>query len=137
MNIVPFKAEHIGMVDRQRFQQAHKSYELTGEQIEAAGDAITGLVGSTVVFCMGRCRQWEGRYILWALLSKDACKYMLPITRAAKRGLLLCEGRLELQVRSDFPAGRRWASILGFKLETVAPKFLPGGGDAHIYVRFQ
>lgn len=137
MNIIPFKAEHLDSIRRQSMQQAHKMAEFTGEELESVSEAITGMVGGQVIFCVGRCRQWEGRYILWAILSEDACKHMLAITRAVKRALLLCAGRLEIQVRSDFPEGRRWASMLGFKLETVAHRFLPGGGDAHIYVRFQ
>lgn len=135
MIIVPFKAEHALRIDLQDAQRIVES-EVSARELEAGCDAITGLVGDQVIFCLGRARQWEGRYVLWAMLSKDACKHMLAITRAARRALELCEGRLEAVVRSDFAQGHRWAQLVGLKFHHHEEMFLPDGSDADVYVRF-
>jgi hypothetical protein len=51
--------------------------------------------------------------IAWAVLSEAAGRHMLAITRIVQT-ILPGLGRVETGVFSDFPAGRRWARMLGF-----------------------
>lgn len=131
MKIVPYEPRH--MADM-KIQKAQISAHLA---IPEVGEAITGLVNDKPVFCAGRITPWEGRHIMWAVLSEDACRHMLTITRELIYFIDLCEGRLELIVDSEFEAAHRWAKILGFGLHHHEEMFLPNGGDADIYVRFQ
>lgn len=137
MIIVPFKAEHAAMIDLQEGQRKVGS-EVQSKALELSGEAVTGMVEDRVIFCFGRVRQWEGRYILWALLSADACKHMLAITRAARRAisLMVGDGRLEAIIESEFEEGRRFAKLIGLQFHHHEEAFLPSGGDADIYVRF-
>ena len=73
----------------------------------------------------GRVLACAGVYVLgwrwpvaWALLAAEAGAHLLALTRAVRRHLdpfpVLATG-----VRDDFPAGRRWARLLGFAPEPV------------------
>lgn len=136
MNIVPFEPAHADRIDLQE-EQCKIGSEVTSEELARAGDAFTGMIGDEVLFCAGRVRQWQGRWLLWAMLSKDANKYMLQITRAIRRliDLAAMDGRLEVIVRSGFEEGHRWAKILGMRYHHHEERFLPDGSDADIYVR--
>jgi hypothetical protein len=135
VKIIPYEPWHM---IRMKIQPKQRSaYMAAAEDHAAAGEAITGVIGSKVIFCAGRSLIWEGRYMLWAVLSQDACKHMLCVTREIKSFLQLCRGRLEVVVDSKFEEAHRWARILGFKLHHHEEMFLPDGGDADIYVRFQ
>jgi len=139
MKIISFQPNHILQLSLQEKQQ-EVSQEVNleyGRGLLEAGPAVTGMDGDRVVFCGGKARQWEGRYILWAMLSKESSKHMLAATRAAKRFIALQEdgSRLEAIVRSDFDQGHRWAHMLGLKWHHHEEQFLPGGYDADIYVR--
>jgi hypothetical protein len=107
--------------------------------LKNAGIAYTGMLDGEVLFCCGMAKCWEGRWVLWSMLSKKAAKHMLRITRISKRLIELhCNnyGRLEVTVRSDFEQAHRWVKMLGVPFHHHEEKFLPGGHDADIYVRF-
>lgn len=135
MNVVTFKAAHSALMRLQSAQYGESTID--GEILERLGDAFTIMDGDKPVASIGRVTMWPGRYELWAALSEDAGRHMIAITKAAKRLLQLCEGRLEIMVRSDFEQGHRWAKLLGFKHHHHEERFLPNGADADIYVRFQ
>jgi hypothetical protein len=141
MDIIPFKPEHITMIDVQQAQTSDdacvRRNDDYGKWLATTGPAITGMVDGRVIFCVGKAKQWEGRHIIWSVLSKDAGKYLLRITKALRRILMIQEGegRLELIVRADFKNGCDWASVLGFEQHHFEEKFLPDGADAWIYVR--
>lgn len=141
MKLVDFRAEH-GMAIKVQKAQAEVVTEITPEYCQilahSSDRAYTGMIGDTVVFCCGRFEVWKGRYNLWALLSEDACKHMLRITRIGRRlfDLQQGSGRFEAIVRADFEQGHRWVKMLGMKLHHHEERFLPNGGDADIYVRF-
>lgn len=135
MKIVPYEPWH--MIRMRIQKQQASAYMATAEDHAAAGEAFTGMVGNKVIFCAGRTLIWEGRYMLWAVLSCDAHKYLLTITREIQAFMQLCHGRLEVVVDSKFEEAHRWARILGFKLHHHEEMFLPDGSDADVYVRFQ
>jgi hypothetical protein len=138
MMIVPFRSEHLSMIKEQAAQTADiEISEMTPAQIAGAGDAITIIIDDEVMACIGRITMWKNRHLLWALMSANASKHMVKITKALKRMLTLQvgTGRYEMYVRADFIEGCRWAKILGFKLHHFEEQFLPDGADANVYVR--
>lgn len=141
MKVVDFRPEHLLKINIQE-KQLETAGEIDlqyGRGLLAAGPAITGMIGDEIIFCGGKAKQWEGRYILWAVLSKAASKHMVRATKIARRMIALQEEdcRLEAIVRSDFDQGHRWAHMLGLQWHHHEEKFLPGGFDADIYVRLQ
>lgn len=142
MIIVPFRPEHIDMIEIQPAQvpdaMCHNFNKMSMEQLRAAGPAITGIIDDKVIFCLGRFEVWNGRHIVWSLLSKHAAKHMVSVVRAIKRALNMQTGmgRLEIIVRAAFPEGCKLAEMMGFKMHHYEEKFLPDGTDAKIYVRY-
>lgn len=89
------------------------------------------------VACGGTVPIWPGRWQGWALLNALAGPHMLPITRYAKQVMGLPVGRVEISVQTTFPAGQRWARLLGFDIETPLLRGYGPDGEDHIgYVRF-
>lgn len=139
MKIIDFKPWHATVFD------AEGQPELSGisipdnaQSLVGAGPCFTGTDDNdTIVGCGGLAQIWPGRYLMWALLSKESGKHMVSITKMAKRLLRLCEGRIEVIVRSDYQTGERWVQMLGFEWHHHEELFLPGGHDADIYMRFQ
>jgi hypothetical protein len=135
VNVIPFRAVHATGMTIQVAQQGEAT--LDAVVLEKLGDAFTITVGDRPIASIGRVKMWNGRFELWAMLSDEASAHMFKITRVAQRLLQLCEGRLEVIVRSDFEQGHRWAKLLGFGFHHHEERFLPNGSDADIYVRFQ
>lgn len=135
MMIVDFDPLHAELIVPQPLQ-AFEIGATSARELASGGPAATLVVDSRVVMCGGIVRQWEGRWILWSLLSADAGKYMVRATRYAQRLIDWRRGdRVEAIVRSDFPQARRWAELVGLKWHHHEEKFLPGGFDAEIFVR--
>lgn len=137
MRVVPLESAHVHALARTLQVGQRINYEVDAETLPKMGEGFAGLIDDKVIFAVGRAKLWEGRYELWAMLSVDACKHMVWVTRVAKRLLTLCAGerRLEIIVKSDFEAAHRWATMLGFRLHHHEERFMPDGSDADIYVR--
>lgn len=139
MKIMPFVPHHLS-----QFAPHSGHTEMVGvpllshaHELAAAGMAYSGVVDGVVIGCAGCAMIWPGRFVAWALLSGATGKHMVVITKAVRRALQTVEGRIETIVSSEFKAGHRWVSMLGFKWHHHEERFLPNGGDADIYVRFQ
>jgi len=139
MNIITFDPSHVlqfnphaGQIESVGMISVDRASVLA-----ESGPAFTGVDGYDVIGCGGIAEVWEGRYVLWALLSEDSGKHMVKITKMAQRLLMLFTGRIEVVVRSDFALGHRWAAILGFRHHHHEEKYFPGGLDADVYMRFQ
>ena len=118
--------------------QGRQAAELELDDSTPQGLAWTALVDARPICCAGLIEVWQGRAYAWALLSDSAGPHMLGLTREIRsRFLSQPFARIEMAVDADFEAGRRWAVLLGFKLETPEPmaKFLPSGRDAYLYAR--
>ena len=136
MIILPFRPEHAAMIALQA-KQREISGHVNGSELFAAGPAVTGMINDRVIFCGGKAMQWEGRWILWALLSDEAKRHMVSATRCAKRFISeQVGGRVEAIVRCDFKEGHRWVKLVGLDWHHREERFLPGGLDADVYVRF-
>lgn len=137
--VVPFKPWHYEWLAN----SGPASDRYTIKQIDAiaaqlqAQNSWTGVVDGDPVVCAGTFEQWPGRHIAWAYLAHDTGPHMLWITREVKKALVRVEGRVELTVRSDFPAGMKWAELLGFEVETPRLKRFGPSGEDHVgFVRF-
>lgn len=79
---------------------------------------------------------WEGRALVWAMLSQDAGKHFIKIHKAVKKALVECPfRRVEATVDIGFKAGHRWMKMLGFKPEGYMRAYTPDGKDQMLYAR--
>lgn len=133
--VVPFKRWHVAWLGDTLEAGAMNLDDMTLDQLEA-GNSHTGLVDGEVVCCAGTVQQWSTRHIAWALLGSQAPHNMKWITQEVRAALSRVPGRIELTVRADFPAGQKWAGMLGFHVETpLMPKYGPEQEDHVGFVR--
>lgn len=134
MIVVPYTPDLARSMDVQRAQLG----EAAAESLDAAGPAWAAIADGEVIACAGLVPVWEGRAYAWALLARGAGRHMLRLTRQI-RSRLDAAGyrRVEMAVDSGFGAGCRWATLLGFRLETPFPMqgYLPNGKAAYLYAR--
>jgi hypothetical protein len=137
---VPMQEHHVRALVPQR-AQAHIPVE---ERVkDALGLAQQGqawaVVSEAGVVCLAGVQpQWGGRAVAWALLSEQAGRSMVALTRAARRYFDgLDYARVEMYVDAGFAEGCRWARLLGFRNETPDGMvgFLPNGNRAFMYGR--
>jgi hypothetical protein len=134
MILTPFNPWHLREIDVQAAQREH--YEAAGPNL--AGPAWSAFVNGKPIASAGVIEMWPGRGYAWALLSQGAGPYMLALTRAIRSRLDgLGFTRLEMAVDADFPAGIRWARMLGFECETPEPMraYSPSGRAAYLFAR--
>jgi hypothetical protein len=140
MNVIPYQSQHALLIDVQAGQSDILDSITYGyaSALERSEEAYTGVLpDSTIVFCCGKMKIWDNRWVLWALLSEAAGKYMLRVTRIGQRLLSKqSPGRYEATVRHDFEQAHRWCQLLGMKFHHHEECFLPNGEDADVYVRF-
>lgn len=135
--LVQFEPRHLDLMeiqDAQRgtFPHGDQSYGLS---LMKAGPCWSVVVDGHIVACGGLCVQWEGRAVVWAILSKGAP--LVPVTRAVLR-VIQSRGiprRLECFVDVSFPQGIRWAEMLGFQREGLMRAFSPDGRDHLLFAR--
>lgn len=99
------------------------------------GESFTVYDGTDVVAVIGLINQWEGCARAYAFMSGDAGKHMLALTRQVRDFLANSTiRRIEAAVQDDFPAGHRWARLLGFRVEGWMRKYW-NDHDALLYAR--
>lgn len=140
LRIVPMTEEHVLSLTPQAQQGDMPAPDRadTARQLGACGSAWAILDGAEVLAVAGVAEQWAGRGMAWCLLSKDAGRKMLGITRMVLRYLNeLDYRRIEMYVDAQFSEGCRWAETLGFKNETPEGMdgFFPNGNRAFMYGR--
>lgn len=131
IEVVDFQPHHARLIVPQAAQRV---------EFDAAppisGEAVTLIRDGLPLACAGLVPLWAGRAYAWALLDQDAGPHLLAVTRAIRSRLdRSAWRRIEMAVAVDFPAGERWARLLGFGLECRARAYFPDGGDALIFVR--
>ena len=138
MNIVSFKAEHLKQLSLQQ-AQAYLSDWVTPEQGAALENypSYTAVVNGIPICSAGIIPQWQGRALAWAFIADTGPQQFIGIHKAIKRFLDDCYiQRVEMTVDCDFPAGHRWAKMLGFKKEADCMKaYSPDGRDCALYAR--
>jgi hypothetical protein len=137
IQVVEYEVEHALLINLQAAQRQEIGADYA-QMLKDGSEAVTGLVGDKVLFCIGKIKVWPGRNIVWALISVEAKRYMKSITKIARQlwELQRGEGRFEAYVRSHWPQGWKWAELVGMKWEGHQQRFFPDGGDAETFVRF-
>jgi hypothetical protein len=141
--VVPLNDAHVRSI-RPQAAQAFEAADVEIRVLETRGLAAMGPAyaaideDGTVLALAGVAHLWDGRGCVWTLLSEDAGRRMIALTRGVQRYLSAMNyRRLEMYVDAQFAAGRRWAEMLGFVNETPEgmPAFLPNGNTAFMYGR--
>jgi hypothetical protein len=138
MIVVPFISAHLEGFKAQDDQGLVNRYMISQDYIETIaeyGPAYTGLVDGKAVIFAGMVCPHPHIGMLWAILSEDCRKHLLPATR---RVLSFMEAykhlpRLETAVKRDFKEGHRWAKMLGFVNETPETGMRNFSEDGHTY----
>lgn len=137
IDIIPFRPDHILHVDVQPAQEHERSqFKQDAMELLAERMSFTVLVDGQIKACFGWVELFPTRAILWAVLSKDSGRWMVPFTRIGKRLVdTLPHRRIEAEVEVDFPAAARWMEMIGLKRETKEPlrAYNAHGKDVHIY----
>jgi hypothetical protein len=141
IEIVPLDPTH---VDTLVVQGAQKEDPITinrqyAEAMLACGRAWSAMYGQQCIGCAGIADAGLGRGIAWAVLSADAGKHMIAITREARKNILASGfKRVELTVIGSFGAAHRWARLLGFHLETPhGMRYYYGNNElTYLYARY-
>lgn len=123
-------------------QSNQKSEYLFGTNIGAGSELVKGFAVSawedgTCIGAAGILEFWHDRAAAWCLMSQACSPHMLEITRIVKAALdFHPAARIEMTVFADFPAGIRWARMLGFVQETPEPmRKFADGRDAYLFAR--
>jgi hypothetical protein len=140
MIVVPFRAEHLFLMEAQDAQQdevANVPLEYA-KQMESIA-SFTAMQDGEVLGCAGVFPFHDNRALCWTYISKNAGKHFVQIHRRVKAFLDAVEyNRLEMDVAFEFQEGHRWAKLLGFEVETPCmKKYFVHGGDATRYVRIR
>jgi hypothetical protein len=138
MKLVLFDPEHVTRIKLQP-RQCEMFGNMTldyARGLSAMGPALSGIHDGEVIFCGGCAKLWEGRIMLWSLLSLESGKHMLTIVKAAKRMLAVQDGRVEAAVVSDYEEAHRLVKACGLTWHHREEQFYPGKVDADVYVRF-
>lgn len=135
--IVPFHVDHVFRMAPQAAQVGStEAIHLDALRDRAAsGRAYTLMDADIPVACAGLSPMGEGSAAGWALLSLDAGKYMLELTRAVKDGLQKApETTILIEVAVGFEAGERWARMLGFRKANIEPERREDGLTYQLWV---
>jgi hypothetical protein len=138
--VVPFRAEHLGLIKLQSLQ-AHLSDWVSlaeGGELEKF-PSYTAMVDGEPIGAAGILWMWRGRAQVWAFISDTGPKNFIKGHRAVKKFIDGCYvQRIEMTVDCDFPQAHRWAKMLGFHMECERMKYYsPDGRDCALYVRLR
>lgn len=137
---MPCQEGHLRAIQVQEFQRIDQVGLLTPEYVDIAlaHFSLSAWNNSVCLGAAGLIPLYPGRFIAWALLSRHAGPFMLPLTRKIRRVIALHDApRIECTVAADFAAGHKWAKAIGLELETPKPlrKHGPNGEDEMLYAR--
>jgi RimJ/RimL family protein N-acetyltransferase len=142
MQIVPFEAAHLRMMN---FQPAQQNLDTEYLEEHAAcltrsNIAYTAVENGRVVASGGIVEKWQGVAFAWFFFDQDVGgRSFVHIHKTVQRftRILLKERyhRIECTVDVEHREGRRWMDLLGFTLEGMLRKYGPDGRDHFIYAR--
>lgn len=140
MIIVPFRAEHLFLMDPQDSQQGELGSISLAEAKELEGlSAFTAMQDGEVIGCGGVFPFHPQRALCWTYISKQAGRHFTQLHRRVKLFIdTVGYNRLEMDVAYEFEQGHRWAKLLGFEVEAPRMRcYFNNGGDATKYVRIR
>lgn len=117
----------------------HMGIEITPEfarDLERIGGTAASVDGRTVAIA-GIMPRWAGVGQAWAWMGKGWRRHARAITEEVERQLAASDlRRIEASVLCSFDGGHRWATRLGFTLETACARgWGPDGRDYALYAR--
>lgn len=132
------KADHLKYLIPQDAQKTEHAIILTTEYADVIdrNPGMSAWHGSVCIAAAGVLPIFNHKAGAWALFSKEAGDYMLPIIRQIRRSIaVLPYRRIEFTVRADFEPGRNLARLIGMRLETPKPMIASGaqGEDEYLY----
>ncbi|MFN3856536.1 MAG: hypothetical protein ACK4RV_02220 [Caulobacter sp.] len=138
MRVSPFRLEDFAELNLQP-AQAEWIDQMTpaaGRALEMNGLTWTARDERGVVGIGGVQAQAPGRGLAWSLLSRDAGRALVPLTRVVRRYFDTSPfRRIEAVTACEFEPARRWAIMLGFRSEGVMTAYFPDGADAERWSR--
>lgn len=119
----------------------HMGIEMTPEIarcLQEVGGTAAIVDGRTVAMA-GIMPRWAGVGTAWAWMGKGWRRYARVITAEVERQLEASDlRRIEASVLCEFAGGHRWATRLGFELETACARgWGPDGRDYALYARIR
>ncbi len=102
--------------------------------------ACTFLVGNCPVAIFGGAFVSPGVFHLWGLVSENVFKVPKNFYKECLKMLNFLEleyhcRRIQIDIRSDWVGGPKWATSIGFRFEGTMRAFGPTGRDHHLYAR--
>ncbi len=111
------RAAHTTFIEPQQGQEFDRAF-LLGRDAWIAVErsvAISGWADGRCVGIAGLIDQPDGSALVWALLSKYAGPYMLPVTRKVRRVIeAYPRTNIEATCVASYPERERWLEVLGF-----------------------
>lgn len=139
-----FKRAHIRLFTSYGKQDWIAPYLVHDEEAQAlaeGNESWSFFYGDIFLGCGGFVELSPFRAMCWTLLNPTNPKHFSLLHRVIRR---LLEGqaerypRLEAYLDPDFPEARRWAKILGFRVECESkPYFFPDGRTGAEWVRLR
>lgn len=121
MKLVPFLSIHLdGLIlqDGQQFMQERITREY-GEILEQVGPGWAGMEDGKCLGCAGFAFSEPHKAVVWSLLGRDiTARNMITIHRAVKSSFDKIDAKRIECITRDIPEQKRWAKMLGMKLET-------------------
>lgn len=103
----------------------------------STGYGLAGFHNGKLLGFAGIAKTWQGRGLVWALLSRDIGRVMTPVHRAVAGAIKDSSyDRLEAHVDMAHVEGHRWVTLLGFQREGVMRRFHEGR-DYALYARLR
>ena len=140
LKVVQFKREHYVNLQRSQITEdfvpfISEDHIVALEQQEYTRTFLNE--HDEVIACCGLIFYWPGRYEGWAMVRRDCKEYMVQLHRTIKDFLDEVDiKRIEATTKADCKVSRRWARLLGFKVESAKLKaYFPDGADGIMYSR--
>ena len=142
LKIVKFKAEHGLELIKGGTRVSKLVFGADAEQWakikEERGPAATATDNGKIIGCGGLELLRDGLAEAWCVLCEDVAKWCrLPVLIREQIKLWIDEYdlfRVQAIIKTDFPAGVRFAKWLGFQYEGFHQLYMPGGENAWMYV---
>jgi hypothetical protein len=133
VRLVKYEPWHLEKLELQASQETEKAPVIHG-------DAVTFLMGETVLAIFGGFPFGAGILQGWSLLSKHICPNKIRFHKQAKIFVpyvmeKLAVRRLQVSVRTDNDRAFRWAKSLGFQCEGVMRSYGPNGEAYWLFAR--
>lgn len=140
IHFIPFQSDHLAQIDLQPAQaKMRELVECMNTPALVDAYSWTGLMEDQVCGCGGLVKCWPGHAYAWSLIGHIPPSEWVAVTNHVRVVLDVAQKmdfhRIAAFVASDFKAGHRWMTALGFEYEGCAKQYDPWGNDHDMYGR--